>query len=139
MEDDPDDEALTLRVLRANRILNAVVVARDGAEALECLLGKERTRGGAVLDDLAVVLLDLKLPKVDGLDVLRRLRLDERTRRLPVVILTSSREEKDLARAYGFGANGYVQKPLEFTQFAETIKGLGIYWLVINVPPPKGR
>ncbi|MBI4240549.1 MAG: response regulator [Candidatus Rokubacteria bacterium] len=137
VEDNPDDEALTLRALKRNNILNEVVVTRDGAEALDYLLGSEghprRTRN----DGLGVVLLDLKLPKVDGLEVLRRLRADKRTRRLPVVILTSSKEERDLVSAYDLGANSYIQKPVEFGEFAEAVRQLGLYWLVLNVSPPR--
>ena len=136
VEDNPDDEALTLRALKKNNILNEVVVARDGAEALEYLLGSNGKSGGIRLDQLAVVLLDLKLPKVNGLEVLRRVRADPRTRRLPIVILTSSKEEKDLVSAYDSGANSYVQKPVEFAAFVEAARHLGLYWLVTNAPPP---
>jgi len=136
VEDNPDDEALTLRALKKNNILNEVVVARDGAEALEYLLGSNGKSGGIRLDQLAVVLLDLKLPKVNGLEVLRRVRADPRTRRLPIVILTSSKEEKDLVSAYDSGANSYVQKPVEFSAFVEAARHLGLYWLVTNAPPP---
>ena len=136
VEDNPDDEALTLRALKKNNILNEVVVARDGAEALEYLLGSNGKSSGGRLDQLAVVLLDLKLPKVNGLEVLRRVRADPRTRRLPIVILTSSKEEKDLVSAYDSGANSYVQKPVEFAAFVEAARHLGLYWLVTNAPPP---
>ncbi len=136
VEDNPDDEALTLRALKKNNILNEVVVARDGAEALDHLLGSNGKPGRIPLDHLAVVLLDLKLPKVNGLEVLRRLRADPRTRRLPIVILTSSKEEKDLVGAYDSGANSYVQKPVEFSAFVEAARHLGLYWLVTNAPPP---
>jgi len=136
VEDNPDDEALTLRALKKNNILNEVVVARDGAEALEYLLGSNGKSGGIRLDQLAVVLLDLKLPKVNGLEVLRRVRAGPRTRRLPIVILTSSKEEKDLVSAYDSGANSYVQKPVEFAAFVEAARHLGLYWLVTNAPPP---
>ena len=136
VEDNPDDEALTLRALKKNNILNEVVVARDGAEALDCLLGSNGKAGRIRLDQLAVVLLDLKLPKVNGLEVLRRLRADPRTRLLPVVVLTSSKEEKDLVGAYDSGANSYVQKPVEFSAFVEAARHLGLYWLVTNAPPP---
>ena len=139
VEDNPDDEALTLRALKKNNILNEVVVARDGAEALGWLLGIDGKSGGMPLDQLAVVLLDLKLPKVNGLEVLRRLRADPRTKRLPIVILTSSKEEKDLASAYDFGANSYVQKPVEFAAFVEAARHLGLYWLMTNAPPPMTR
>jgi two-component system response regulator len=130
VEDNPDDVALTLRALRQNQIANRVDVVRDGAEALARLLGPTP----AVLPQ--VVLLDLKLPKVDGLEVLRALRADERTRTLPVVILTSSREEQDVIRGYRLGANSYVRKPVDFQQFVEAVRQLGLYWLVLNEPPP---
>ncbi len=136
VEDNPDDEALTLRALKKNNILNEVRVARDGVEALDCLLGSSGRSGRLPLDHLAVVLLDLKLPKVDGLEVLRRLRADPRTKRMPVVILTSSKEERDLIGAYDLGANSYVQKPVDFTDFADAIRQLGLYWLLTNAPPP---
>ncbi|NMG45042.1 response regulator [Aromatoleum toluvorans] len=128
VEDNPDDEALTLRALRKHNITN-VAVTRDGAEALDYLLG-----GHAPLP--AVVLLDLKLPKVDGLEVLRQLRADARTRILPVVILTSSREEGDLLEGYGCGANSYIRKPVDFVAFMEAVRQLGVYWLELNEPPP---
>ena len=136
VEDNPDDEALTLRALKKNNILNEVVVARDGSEALECLLGSPGKPPRIRLDQLAVVLLDLKLPKVNGLEVLRRLRADPRTKRLPIVILTSSKEEKDLGGAYDSGANSYVQKPVEFAEFVKAAGHLGLYWLVTNASPP---
>jgi CheY-like chemotaxis protein len=112
------------------------VVARDGSEALECLLGSPGSAPRIRLEKVAVVLLDLKLPKVDGLEVLRRLRADLRTRRLPIVILTSSKEEKDLVGAYDSGANSYVQKPVEFAEFVKAAGHLGLYWLVTNASPP---
>jgi two-component system response regulator len=137
VEDNPNDEALTLRALRKNDIQDRVVVAHDGAEALDYLFatGPYQDRGS---DDLPrVVLLDLKLPKVDGLEVLRRLRANPRTRLLPVVILTSSNEERDLVAGYGSGANSYIRKPVDFTEFSETVRHLGRYWLQLNeVPPP---
>jgi two-component system response regulator len=132
VEDNRDDEALTLRALKRNNILNEVVVARDGAEALEYLLA-----GGKPLP--AVVLLDLKLPKIDGLEVLRRIRAESRTKLLPVVILTSSKEEADLINGYSLGCNSYIRKPVDFSQFMGTVKQLGLYWLVLNEPPPKLR
>lgn len=133
VEDNPDDEALALRALRRNNITNQVTVARDGVEALDYLLPSS----GAMAADLpAVVLLDLKLPRIDGLEVLRRLRADERTRCLPVVILTSSKEEQDLIRGYSFGANSYIVKPVDFEQFVEAVRQLGLYWLVLNQAPP---
>jgi two-component system, response regulator len=139
VEDNPDDEKLTLRALHKNKISNEVVVARDGVEALEYLLGNE-TQAGSNLNPLPqVVLLDLKLPKVDGLEVLRRLRAHERTKLLPVVILTSSNEEQDRISGYSLGANSYVRKPVDFNQFMEAARQLGLYWLVLNEPPPSGR
>jgi two-component system response regulator len=139
VEDNPDDEALTLRALGKNNIKNEIVVARDGAEALDYLFatGAHAGRDTSVLPQ--VVLLDLKLPKIDGLEVLRRLRADERTRLLPVVILTSSKEEQDLLRGYSLGANSYIRKPVDFNQFSEAVRNLGLYWLVLNEPPPVGR
>jgi len=136
VEDNPDDEALTLRALKRNNILNEVVVARDGAEALDYLFaqGVHSDRDAGKLPE--VVLLDLKLPKLDGLEVLRRIRDEPLTRRLAVVILTSSNEERDIIAGYDLGANSYIRKPVDFNQFMEAIRQLGIYWLVLNVPPP---
>lgn len=136
VEDNPDDELLTLRALKKNNILNEVVVARDGAEALDYLFGSGVYAGREVRDLPQVVLLDLKLPKIGGLEVLRRIRADERTRLLPVVILTSSKEEQDLIKGYTLGANSYIRKPVDFNQFSEAVKHLGLYWLVLNEPPP---
>lgn len=141
VEDNPDDEALTLRALHKHNILNEVVVARDGAEALDYLFctGAWAGRDPRLLPQ--VVLLDLKLPKIDGLEVLRRVRADERTRLLPVVILTSSNEEKDRVDGYGLGCNSYVRKPVNFDEFIDAVKQLGLYWLVLNEPPegkPRG-
>lgn len=137
IEDNPDDEALTLRALKRNNILEDVVVVRDGAEALDYLFagGRYAGRDPAALPD--VVLLDLKLPKVDGLEVLQRIRGDERTRRVPIVILTSSNEERDIINGYDNGANSYIRKPVDFNQFMEAVRQLGMYWLVMNVPPPR--
>jgi two-component system, response regulator len=138
VEDNPDDEQLTLRALQKNGIANTMVVARDGVQALDYLFGQGAYAGRDVLTLPAVVLLDLKLPKIEGLEVLRRIRADERTRLTPVVILTSSSEEKDIIAGYHLGANSYVRKPVDFDQFAEAIKQLGLYWLVINeLPPPR--
>jgi len=137
VEDNPDDEALTRRALAKNNIQNEVQLARDGAEALDLLFGTGAHAGHAIVPE--VVLLDLKLPKVDGLEVLRRIRANERTRLLPVVILTSSREERDLISGYGLGANSYIRKPVDFAQFVEAVRQLGLYWLVLNEPPPPGR
>ena len=133
IEDNPDDETLTLRALKKNNISNEVVVAHDGAEALELLFS---TGNGNGHTPPALVLLDLKLPKVDGLEVLRRVRADARTRLLPVVILTTSREEQDLANGYQLGANSYIRKPVDFGQFTEAVRQLGLYWLVLNEAPP---
>src|SRR3989440_6226098 len=139
VEDNPRDEALTLRALKKSNIVNDVNVVRDGVEALDYLFGTEThaEREMAALPQL--VLLDLKLPKVDGLEVLRRIRADERTRLLPVVILTSSREERDLVSGYGLGANSYIRKPVDFGQFVEAVRQLGLYWLGLNEPPPPRR
>jgi len=139
VEDNPDDEKLTLRALHKNKISNEVVVAHDGVEALDYLLGNGAGGGNNLKPLPQVVLLDLKLPKMDGLEVLRRLRAHERTKLLPVVILTSSNEEQDLIAGYGLGANSYVRKPVDFNQFIEAARQLGLYWLVLNEPPPPGR
>ncbi len=139
VEDNPDDEKLTLRALQKNKIRNEVVVARDGVEALDYLLGNGSGGGNNLKPLPQVVLLDLKLPKLDGLEVLRRLRAHERTKLLPVVILTSSNEEQDRISGYGLGANSYVRKPVDFNQFIEAARQLGLYWLVLNEPPPPGR
>ena len=132
VEDNPDDEELTLIAFKKSNIANEVVVARDGAEALDYLFGTGAWAGRDLSIMPAVVLLDLKLPKVDGLEVLKYLRADERTRLLPVVILTSSREQEDVVDSYNLGANSYVRKPVDFTQFIEATKQLGLYWLVLN-------
>jgi two-component system response regulator len=136
VEDNPDDVALTLRALKKNNIANQVVVASDGAEALDYLFGTGKHSGRDLGEMPAVVLLDLKLPKVDGLEVLRRLRTDERTKLLRVVILTSSKEEQDLMNGYKLGANSYVRKPVDFVKFVDAVRQLGMYWLVLNEPPP---
>jgi len=136
VEDNPDDVELTLRAFKNGNIRNEVVVARDGAEALDYLFGTG-TYAGRDADIMpAVILLDLRLPKIDGLEVLRRMRGDERTKLLPVVILTSSKEEKDLINGYKLGANSYIRKPVDFVQFSEAVRHLGLYWLIINEPPP---
>ena len=137
VEDNPDDEALTLRALKRNNILNPVVVARDGVEALDYLFGAGAYTGRDLHVMPQVILLDLKLPKVDGLEVLQRLRANERTRLLPVVILTSSKEEQDLIQGCSLGANSYVRKPVDFTHFAEAVRQMGMYWLLLNEPPPR--
>ncbi len=136
VEDNPDDEALTIRALKKNNILNEVIVARDGVEALDYLFAEgahaERDRS----DQPQVILLDLKLPKLDGLEVLKRIRTDERTSLLPVVILTTSNEEVDVINSYELGANSYIRKPVDFEQFIEAVRQLGLYWLVLNQAPP---
>ena len=138
VEDNHDDEALTIRALKKNNIRNEVVIARDGAEALDYLLatGKFADRVPAQLPIL--VLLDLKLPKIGGLEVLKRLRADSRTKPLPVVVLTSSIEDQDLITSYSLGANSYVRKPVDFTEFTEAVRQLGLYWLLLNQSPPRG-
>jgi two-component system response regulator len=139
VEDNPDDEALTKRALVKNKIANDMVVARDGEEAMEYLFGTGKYSGRDTSNLPAVVLLDIKLPKVDGLEVLRRVRADERTRLLPIVLLTSSKEEQDLIRGYSLGANSYVRKPVDFVQFIEAVRQLGLYWLVLNENPPAAK
>ena len=139
VEDNPDDVDLTLRAFKQNNILNKVVVARDGTEGLDYLTGTGIYAGRDVKDLPVVVLLDLKLPKMDGLEVLKRIRSNEITRLLPVVILTSSNEENDLINGYNLGANSYIRKPVDFTQFLDAIKLLGLYWLIWNEPPPMGK
>ena len=135
VEDNPDDEALTLHALGTNKIGNAVVVARNGVEALDYLFGTGSYAGRDPHDHPAVVLLDLKLPKIDGLEVLRRIRADERTSLQPVVILTSSNEEEDRLKGYALGANSYVRKPVDFDEFVRAAGQLGLYWLLINQSP----
>jgi len=137
VEDNPDDEELTLMAFKHSKIANEVVVVHDGVEALEYLLGANQSSGDTVNELPQVMLLDLKLPRLDGLDVLKRIRSDPRTQLLPVVILTSSREEEDILSSYRLGANSYVRKPVEFEGFAEAIQQLGLYWLIINQPPPQ--
>lgn len=136
VEDNPDDEKLTVRALHKNNIANDVVIARDGAEALDYLFGTGAYTGRAVDSTPALVLLDLKLPKIDGQEVLRRIRACEHTKRLPVVILTSSKEEQDLMNGYNGGANSYIRKPVDFNQFTEVVRQLGLYWLVLNESAP---
>lgn len=139
VEDNPDDVALTLRALKKNKINNPVVVAHDGVEALDYLFctGSFADRNKAQVPLL--VLLDLKLPKVDGLEVLRRIRGNSETKMFPVVILTSSKEEQDVATSYSLGANSYIRKPVDFAQFTEAVRHLGLYWLLLNEPPPMTR
>jgi two-component system response regulator len=136
VEDNADDEALTLRAIRKHNIANEVTVMRDGAEALEYLFAEGRHSGRAEADDPTVMLLDLKLPKVDGIEVLRRARSHPRTRLLPVVVLTSSKEEQDILNSYSFGANSYIRKPVDFDKFMEAVGSLGMYWLLLNERPP---
>lgn len=136
VEDNPDDEALAVRALKKNHVLNEVIVVRDGVEALDYLYGTGKYEGRDVAKQPEVILLDLKLPKVDGLEVLKRIRSDERTKYLPVVVLTSSSEEKDLVESYKLGANSYIRKPVDFQQFSDAIQQLRLYWLVLNVPAP---
>ena len=139
VEDNPDDVELTLRAFSQYNISNEISVVRDGAEALDYLFatGAYSDRDKTTMP--AVVILDLKLPKVDGLEVLQRMRADERTKLVPVVVLTSSKEEQDMVSSYRLGANSYVQKPVDFTEFIEAARQLGLYWLVINEPPPQIR
>ncbi|MBE0690627.1 MAG: response regulator [Anaerolineae bacterium] len=136
VEDNPDDEALTLRAFKKNNISNEVVVARDGVEAIDFLFGTGMYAGRDIHIMPQIILLDLKLPRLDGLEVLRRLRADKRTKLLPVIILTSSKEEMDLINGYSLGANSYIRKPVDFPQFTEAIRQLGLYWLVLNEMPP---
>jgi two-component system response regulator len=137
VEDDPDDEELTIRALKKINLANDIVVVRDGAEALDYLFADGKSAGRDVVDTPAVVLLDLKLPKVEGLEVLKRIRENAPTRLVPVVILTSSDEQKDLIESYRLGANSYVRKPVDFEQFMKAVEELGLYWMLLNQPPPK--
>lgn len=139
VEDNPDDVELTMRAFRKNHIANNVVVARDGVEALDYLFCQGAFADRAAGDAPRLILLDLKLPKLDGLQVLERLRADERTRLTPVVILTSSKEEQDLVSGYKTGANSYVRKPVDFNQFVEAVRNIGLYWLLINEAPDQNR
>ncbi len=136
VEDDAHDEALTLRALSKNGIRNRIVVIRDGVQALDYLFGQNAYATRDVSELPAVMLLDLKLPKIDGLEGLRRVRAYPRTRWLPIVILTSSNEDRHRAEGYSLGANSYVRKPVEFTEFASAVQQLGVYWLLLNEPPP---
>ena len=137
VEDNPDDEALTIRALNRNKISNEVVVARDGVEAMDYVFARGVYADRDVNELPRLVLLDLKLPKVDGLEVLKQIRADERTKRLPVVVLTSSKEEQDLVDSYNLGVNSYIRKPVDFTLFTEAVRQVGLYWLVLNEPPPR--
>lgn len=138
VEDNADDEALTLRALKKSNVLNEVVVARDGVEALDYLFATGNFAGRDLNDTPAVVLLDLKLPKVSGLEVLQKMRIEAATKLTPVVVLTSSKEEQDLFDSYGYGCNSYIRKPVNFDNFVTAISQLGMYWLVLNEPPPPG-
>jgi CheY-like chemotaxis protein len=137
VEDNPTDEKLTIRAFKKAGVTNDVVVVRDGAEALDYLFGTAQYQGRDTSVLPAVALLDLSLPRIDGLEVLRRIRADERTKCLPVVILTASKEHEDIARGYSLGANAYVRKPVGFAEFAEAAKTLGLFWLLLNEPPPQ--
>jgi two-component system, response regulator len=139
VEDNPDDEELTIRALKKNKIHNDMVIARDGAEALDYLFGTGAYTDRDVGKMPSVILLDLKLPKIDGLEVLKRIRTNERTKLLPVVILTSSKEEQDLINGYSLGANSYIRKPVDFSQFVEAVRQLGLYWLLLNESVPLGK
>jgi two-component system, response regulator len=139
VEDNPSDIALTQRALAKSHIVNELVMAEDGQEALDYLFGAGAHAGRDVTELPALVLLDLKLPRVDGLEVLRQIRADKRTRRLPVVILTTSQEEQDMAASYDLGVNSYIRKPVDFNQFVQAVQHLGLYWLVLNETPPKVR
>jgi two-component system response regulator len=136
VEDNPRDEALTLRALKKSNIVNDVIIARDGVEALDYFFGTGIQAGRNTTIMPQLILLDLKLPKLDGLEVLRKLRADERTRRLPIVVFTSSSEEEDMIKSYDLGANSYVRKPVDFEQFLEATRQLGLYWLVLNQVAP---
>ena len=138
VEDNPDDVELTQMAFRERNTTNRLVVARDGQEALDWLFGQGEHEGRDTGEMPAVILLDLKLPKIDGLEALKRIRADDRTRMLPVVILTSSKEERDVINSYGLGANSYVRKPVNFEQFSEAVREIGLYWLRLNEPPPAG-
>jgi CheY-like chemotaxis protein len=136
VEDNPDDEALAIRALKRHHVGNTIVVAHDGVEALDYLFGTGLYAGRDVSLKPSVVLLDLKLPRVDGLEVLRRVREDDRTKLLPIVVLTTSSEEQDLLDSYSLGCNSYIRKPVDFIQFSEAIRQLGMYWLLMNEAPP---
>jgi len=136
VEDNADDEELTIRALKKNNVTNHLVIARDGVEALDFIFGTGAHLGRDPTVLPGLVLLDLKLPKIDGLEVLRRIRADERTRRIPVTILTSSKEEQDIIKSYDLGANSYIRKPVDFSQFSEAVRQLGMYWLMLNEAPP---
>ncbi len=138
VEDNPDDEALTLRAFKKSDIIDQVIIVRDGAEALAYLFATGAYGDRDPTQTPQLILLDLKLPKVDGLEVLRRLRANDRTKRLPVVVLTSSNEERDIIESYNLGANSYIRKPVDFVQFVDVVRQLGQYWLILNQTPPAG-
>jgi two-component system response regulator len=135
IEDNPDDVALTLRAFKKNKIMNTVIVAKDGAEALDYLFCTGEYADRDIEDTPQIILLDLKLPKINGLEVLKKIRDDDRTKLLPVIILTSSKEQQDLLDGYSLGANSYIRKPVDFEQFIEAVRQLGLYWLVLNIGP----
>jgi two-component system response regulator len=139
VEDNPDDLELTLRILRKHQLANYIEIARDGAEALDFIFATGNHTQHRIEDHPRVILLDLKLPKVDGLEVLQRIRADPRTRSIPVVILTSSPEDRDMVESYNLGVNSYIVKPANFEQFAEAVRQVGFYWLLLNQPPPASR
>jgi CheY-like chemotaxis protein len=136
VEDNPDDEALAIRALKRHHIGNEIIVAHDGVEAIDYLFGVDTHAGRTIPLKPAVVLLDIKLPRIDGLEVLRRIREHDSTKLLPVVVLTTSSEEQDLLNSYSLGCNSYIRKPVDFLQFSEAIRQLGMYWLLMNEPPP---
>ena len=136
VEDNPDDVEITLRAFQKYKLANNIHVSRDGEEALEYLFGNGRYEGGTLRQHARLILLDIKLPKVDGLEVLRRCKSDPRTKNIPVVILTSSREDRDLVESYNLGVNSYVLKPVDFSQFTEAVRQLGLYWMLLNQVPP---
>lgn len=139
IEDNPDDEMLTLRAMKKNNILNEVIVLRDGEEALDYIFAKGKFEGRDAAEVPQVILLDLNLPKVSGLEILKKIRGDERTRLFPVVVLTSSNSEKDMVESYKLGANSYIRKPVDFDQFVDSVKQLGLYWLVLNEIPADAK
>lgn len=139
VEDNPTDEKLTVRAFNKVGIANGIVVVRDGAEALDYLFGTGPYAARDIQDTPSIILLDLKLPRIDGLEVLRRIRANEATKLLPIVILTSSNEDEDIARSYSLGANAYVRKPVDFAEFVEAAKRLGLFWLLLNEPPRQVR